>query len=84
MGELTLTVDQFTAQFLLELLHTFGERRLRDVAHLRGTREVQRACESQKIPNLMKLHWMVTASLLSTPWRAGPMPPETRVPLVRT
>jgi len=44
VGELTLSVDELTPKFLLQLLHALGQCRLRDVAHLRSTREIQRTC----------------------------------------
>src|SRR5262249_32618218 len=46
VGELTLSVDKLASELLLELLHAFGQRRLRDVTHLRSTGEVQRTCNS--------------------------------------
>jgi hypothetical protein len=58
--ELTLTVDKLTLKLLLELLDAFGQRPLRDVAHVRSTHEVQRTCNGEKIPNLMELHRMFT------------------------
>jgi len=62
MGVLTLSVDKLTPELLLELLHALGQRRLRDVAHLRSTRDIQRARNGQKIPNLVQLHWMFTVN----------------------
>lgn len=46
VGELTLPIDKLTPKLLLQLLHAFGQRRLRDVAHLRSAREIQRARNS--------------------------------------
>ena len=40
---LAFQVDKLAAKFPLQLLHALVQRRLRGVAHLRSTREVQRA-----------------------------------------
>ena len=46
MRKLPLSVDKLAPEFLFQLLHALGQGRLRDVAQLRGTREIKRACNS--------------------------------------
>src|SRR6516164_1354102 len=54
--EMALAVKQRAPKLPLQLLNRARERRLRDVALLGGTREVQLLCDCEKITNLMHFH----------------------------
>ncbi len=65
-----LAVEQWPAKLVLELLDRARQRRLADVALLRGTREVQRAREGDEIADLLHFH--------------GAIPPEIRATITYT
>lgn len=56
LGEVTLPIEQGTAQLLLQLLDCAGQCRLRYVAFRRGPGEVGRAAKREEIADLMEFH----------------------------
>ena len=56
MGVAPFSMEKRPAKFVLELLDGAGQRGLGNVAFFRGTREIQRARNREKIPNLLHFH----------------------------
>ena len=54
--EVALAAEQQPADFVLELLDGAAQRRLGDVALLRGPREVAGLADRQEIPDVMNVH----------------------------
>ena len=56
VGEVALAPEQEPAELVLELLDRAGQRRLGDVAVLRGAGEVQGRADREEVADLMHLH----------------------------
>src|SRR5215472_5761171 len=61
-GVRPLAPKQVAAQFTFQELDGSGQRRLRNVAFLRGTREVERSRDRQEIPDLVHFHGLASGS----------------------
>ena len=51
-----LAKEQVAAELVFELLDGARQRRLRDIALIRRTREILRACDRQKVADLVHFH----------------------------
>jgi hypothetical protein len=67
VGVVALAVEQRPAQLVLELLDGAGQRRLADVALLRGAGEVEGARESDEIAHLLHFHGVASLAPSEAP-----------------
>ena len=56
MGLVALAIEQWAAELVLEQLDRAGQRRLGDVALLRGAREIERLAQRHEVAGLMHFH----------------------------